>query len=94
MERPERTARQTARRLKDEPLFALAGLWEWCRDPASGDGVETFTIVTADANDALVRIHDRMPLIVAPEEYSAWLDPAAPMTAGDAAARLSVEPSP
>ncbi len=80
--------------LKDEPLFALAGLWEWWRDPASGDGVETFTIVTTDANDALARIHDRMPVVVAPEEYAAWLDPTTPLMAGDAAARIHVEPSP
>ena len=32
--------------LKNESLFALAGLWEWWKDPASGQGVETYTIVT------------------------------------------------
>jgi putative SOS response-associated peptidase YedK len=39
--------------LKDEPLFALAGLWEWWKDPASQQGVETYTIVTTRANDLL-----------------------------------------
>jgi putative SOS response-associated peptidase YedK len=61
--------------LKDEPLFALAGLWEWWKDPQSGEGVETYTIITTDANAALVPIHNRMPVIVAPDRYSAWLDP-------------------
>jgi putative SOS response-associated peptidase YedK len=61
--------------LKDEALFALAGLWEWWKDPESGDGVETYTIITTDANAALAPIHNRMPVIVAPDRYAAWLDP-------------------
>ncbi len=61
--------------LRDEPLFALAGLWEWWKDPASGEGVETYTIVTTDANSLLAPIHDRMPVIVAPDRYALWLDP-------------------
>lgn len=61
--------------LKDESLFALAGLWEWWKDPAAESAVHTYTIVTTDANAALVHIHDRMPVIVAPENYARWLDP-------------------
>lgn len=61
--------------LRDEPLFALAGLWEWWQDPASGEGVQTYTIVTTDANAALAPIHDRMPVIVAADRYETWLDP-------------------
>jgi len=64
--------------LQDEPLFALAGLWEWWKDPAgvenAGESVETYTIITTDANAALAPIHNRMPVIVAPERYMAWLD--------------------
>jgi putative SOS response-associated peptidase YedK len=62
--------------LKDEPLFALAGLWEWWRDRAASDSVETYTIVTTEANPRLAEIHDRMPVIVAPDDYERWLDPA------------------
>ncbi len=62
----------------DEPLFALAGLWEWWRDPAHKDepGVETYTIITTDANAQLAPIHDRMPVIVPEIRSAAWLDPA------------------
>ena len=60
--------------LKDEPLLALAGLWEWWKDPASGEGVETYTIITTDANAALAPIHNRMPAIVATEKYAEWLE--------------------
>jgi putative SOS response-associated peptidase YedK len=61
--------------VKDEPLFALAGLWEWWRDPASRASVETYTIVTTEANSLLEPVHDRMPVIVAERDYERWLDP-------------------
>ena len=66
--------------LKDEPLFALAGLWEWWKDPASQQGVETYTIVTTRANDLLAPIHDRMPVVIAERDYDRWLDADDPAT--------------
>lgn len=54
------------------PLFAFAGLWERWK-PAEGEPVETFTIATTDANEAVARIHDRMPAILPPEAVDAWL---------------------
>lgn len=62
----------------EQPPFALAGLWAWWRDPAQpdSDGIETFTIVTAAANPQMAPIHDRMPVMVPPTRYAAWLDPA------------------
>jgi len=61
--------------LKDEPLFALAGLWEWWKDRARDDPpVHSYTIVTTDANSALMHIHDRMPVIIRPQDYARWLD--------------------
>ena len=63
------------------PLFAFAGLWErWkpatsepaSREAASGH-VETFTIVTTDANEAVARIHDRMPVILPLDAVDIWL---------------------
>jgi putative SOS response-associated peptidase YedK len=80
--------------LRDEPLFALGGLWEWWKDPASGEGVETYTIVTTDANTLLAPIHDRMPVIVSADRYAPWLDPDAPpqeLLAPFAADALKVE---
>lgn len=60
--------------LKEEPLFALAGLWEWWKDPASQQGIETYTIVTTRANDLLAPIHDRMPVVIAERDHDRWLD--------------------
>lgn len=63
-------------RLREEPLFALGGLWEWWKDPATQEGVETYTIVTCTPNDTIARIHDRMPVILDVRDYERWLDPA------------------
>ena len=57
-----------------EPLFALAGLWERWRTP-TGEKLETCVIVTTDANAQLVRIHDRMPLLIPRDAQALWLDP-------------------
>ncbi len=61
-------------RMKDEPLFALAGLWEWWRDPSTQQGVETYTIITTEANAVLAPVHDRMPVIIGAADYTRWLD--------------------
>ncbi len=61
-------------RRADSRPFAFAGLWEPSaeRDP----GVEgTCTIVTTDPNLVLREIHDRMPVILDPEDWNRWLDP-------------------
>jgi putative SOS response-associated peptidase YedK len=58
----------------DEPVLALAGLWERWRSPA-GDKLETCVIVTTDANAQLAPIHDRMPLLIPRDAFALWLDP-------------------
>ena len=59
--------------MKDGNPFALGGLWENWKDPASGEWTRTFAIVTTDANELVGEIHDRMPLILAPTDYIRWL---------------------
>ena len=62
--------------VRGEPLFALAGLWEWWQDRESGDGVASYTIVTCAANAAIAPLHDRMPVILREADYARWLDAA------------------
>ncbi len=60
-------------RVRDVPLFAVAGLWE--RWEQGLEPIETFAMLTRSPNSLIARIHDRMPVIVRPEHYDAWLDP-------------------
>jgi putative SOS response-associated peptidase YedK len=57
----------------DGGLLTFAGLWESWLSPR-GDELQTCAIITTDANDALAPIHHRMPVIVAPADFDAWLD--------------------
>jgi len=43
------------------------------QEPASGEWMRTFAIITTDANELVAEIHDRMPLILHPGDYSRWL---------------------
>jgi putative SOS response-associated peptidase YedK len=55
--------------MKDGTPFGIGGLWENWKEPASGEWVRTFAIITTDANESVADIHDRMPLILAPRDY-------------------------
>ncbi|HEY6096439.1 MAG TPA: SOS response-associated peptidase [Candidatus Deferrimicrobium sp.] len=61
-------------RMRDERIFAFAGLWDRWESPEE-DAVETCAILTTSANAVLAPIHDRMPVILPPGEYDRWLDP-------------------
>ena len=75
--------------MKDGSPFGIAGLWENWKEPASGEWIRTFAIITTDANELIAEIHDRMPAILAPRDYLRWLsdepdprDPMRPFAAG------------
>jgi putative SOS response-associated peptidase YedK len=56
-----------------EPL-AMGGIWEsWTS--TEGEILRTFSIITTQANEVMAPIHDRMPLIISPEQWSRWLSP-------------------
>jgi putative SOS response-associated peptidase YedK len=58
----------------DGAPFTLAGLWEHWKQ--GGETIETFALITTDANATLGAIHHRMPVIIAEADRAAWLDPA------------------
>lgn len=63
--------------IKEAPVFAMAGLWEQSTDPESNNSVDSFTIITTDANPLMARIHNtkkRMPVIVDSSDYANWLN--------------------
>lgn len=65
-------------RPRDDRPLALAGLWECWRDP-DGQPLETCTILTTEANSLLQPIHERMPVIVTPADFTTWLEPRTPL---------------
>ncbi len=65
-------------RMQDDRPFLMAGLWERWSDRTAeeeADPLETFTILTTSANRLTSEIHDRMPVILGPNDYDRWLDP-------------------
>lgn len=52
--------------------FAFAGLWDRWKDPARGS-LESFTIITTTPNELTATVHDRMPVILRPQDYDLWL---------------------
>jgi putative SOS response-associated peptidase YedK len=63
----------------DQQPFAMAGLWESWRDPASVTDphavpLESCAIVTSEAAPSVAAIHNRMPAIVSPDHYDVWMD--------------------
>ncbi len=61
------------RRKSGQP-FAFAGLWEFWAGPAQEE-IRSFTIITTGANEVVAPLHDRMPVILDPDDYDLWLDP-------------------
>ncbi len=59
--------------LRDGQPFAFAGLWERWKKPDGAD-LDSFTIITTEANELTRQIHNRMPVILKAEDYERWLD--------------------
>jgi putative SOS response-associated peptidase YedK len=60
-------------RMNDEGLFGFAALWEEWRT-AEGEGLETCSILTTEANESVSPVHHRMPVILHSDAYDLWLD--------------------
>jgi putative SOS response-associated peptidase YedK len=59
---------------RDDALFAFAGLYERWRDPA-GHVLTTFTIISTTPNALMATLHDRMAVMLLPEQEEEWLAP-------------------
>jgi putative SOS response-associated peptidase YedK len=60
-------------RRPDHAPFALAGLWEHWEDGA-GETLTSCALLTTTPNGQMEAIHDRMPVVLAPEAWASWLD--------------------
>lgn len=61
-------------KLKDDNLFAMAGLWDKWKSP-EGQSVFSCSVITTAPNELMKDIHERMPVILKPEDEHKWLDP-------------------
>ncbi|CAH1216211.1 SOS response-associated peptidase [Paenibacillus sp. JJ-223] len=59
--------------MKDESIFSLAGLYDTWTDP-DGNKLSTCAIITTEPNSLMADIHNRMPVILRPEDESEWLN--------------------
>jgi putative SOS response-associated peptidase YedK len=71
----QRRRRPYAVALREGEPFALGGLWEYWRPKEGGDWIVSCAILTTEPNELLAPIHDRMPVIVRPEDYAKWIAP-------------------
>jgi len=63
-------------RMRNEQPFGFAGLWEHWQGP-DGNQIDSCTLLTTDPSELVRPIHNRMPLILHPQDYDLWLDPEA-----------------
>jgi putative SOS response-associated peptidase YedK len=61
-------------RLKSGEVFGMAGLYDSWTD-AEGRELRTCAIITTESNELMAPIHNRMPVIIRPEDEALWLDP-------------------
>lgn len=61
-------------KLKSDELFAMAGIWEAWKSP-EGKSLYTCSVITTGPNELMKDIHDRMPVILKPEDEKTWLNP-------------------
>jgi putative SOS response-associated peptidase YedK len=76
-------------RRRDGAPFAFAGLWErW--QGRGGEALETCCILTTGANEVVAPVHDRMPVILRPEDFGPWLESGPPSLLAPYPAELMV----
>jgi putative SOS response-associated peptidase YedK len=67
------TKRPFAFSMKGGAMFAFAGLWDAWKDPAQDQWLQSFTIITTIPNKLTATVHNRMPVILHPDDYEKWL---------------------
>lgn len=60
--------------VKNRPLFAFAGIYDVWQQPVSGLEIYSYAIITTEPNSIIKPIHNRMPVILLPEQEKTWLD--------------------
>ena len=56
------------------PILTTAGLWDEWKDRASGETIHSCTMIITEPNRFVAQVHDRMPVLLRPDQFDAWLD--------------------
>ncbi len=67
------TKKPYAFKMRDDDPFAFAGLWDAWKDPG-GEWLQSYSLITTDANELAADVIDRMPVILHPKDYDRWLE--------------------
>lgn len=78
-------------RRPDGGVVAFAGIWDVWKPKGGGDPLFTCAVITVPANEVVRPLHDRMPAILTPPEYSDWLDTRQPPDAAHALLRPAAD---
>ncbi len=62
-------------KLRDEDMFGMAGLYDIWKDKATGKEIQSYTIITTEANELVGSVHPRMPVILQKADEETWLNP-------------------
>lgn len=60
--------------MKSGEPFAFGGVWDAWKNPENGEWLQSYAIITTEPNELAVKVHNRMPLILEPRDYSRWLE--------------------
>jgi putative SOS response-associated peptidase YedK len=58
---------------QEQPLFAIAGIWEPWNNPETEEKILSCTILTTQSEGAIAEVHHRMPVVIPPQYYDLWL---------------------
>lgn len=56
------------------PILTTAGLWDEWKDRQSGETIRSCTMIITEPNKFVAEVHDRMPVLLRPDQFDAWLD--------------------
>ena len=55
------------------PLLTVAGLWDSWNNKETGERIKSCTMIISEPNDFVAEVHDRMPVLLMPEQFAHWL---------------------
>ena len=55
------------------PVLTIAGLWDQWKNKETGERIKSCTMIIGEPNDFVAEVHDRMPVLLAPEQFEHWL---------------------